>query len=88
MLSIEQNLVPRHGENGENIMIRQFLKYVINRAKSCAKTWRKRGKYHDTAIKRPIPVNFGICTTQPVSNGDQSKAENWQMKSRDFFADQ
>ena len=65
-----------------------FLKYVINRAKSCAKTWRKRGKYHDTAIKRPIPVNFGICTTQPVSNGDQSKAENWQMKSRDFFADQ
>ena len=27
---------------------------ALNSAKSCAKTWRKRGKYHDTAIKRPM----------------------------------
>lgn len=47
-------------------------------------------KPSDTVIKS-IPVSFGKCTTQTVSNGDQSKAEkrrdffNCPMKTLDFF---
>ena len=43
------------------------------------------------AVIKPIPVNFGKCTTQHVSNGDQSKAEIFwidQWKAEIFFADQ